>query len=80
MRRSSSASRSTNSVHRYRVSSNRSSNEDRGTLMPHDVLTTQRAFPADANFEVSGAVITFRDAAGVSWLRKPDGELTEWPG
>jgi len=67
-------------VHRYRVSSNRSSNEDRGTLMPHDVLTTQRAFPADANFEVSGAVITFRDAAGVSWLRKPDGELTEWPG
>jgi DNA-binding transcriptional regulator YhcF (GntR family) len=54
--------------------------EDRGTLMPHDVLTTQRDFPADANFEVSGAVITFRDAAGVSWLRKPDGELTEWPG
>jgi hypothetical protein len=48
--------------------------------MPHDVLTTQRDFPADANFEVSGAVITFRDAAGVSWLRKPDGEITEWPG
>jgi DNA-binding transcriptional regulator YhcF (GntR family) len=53
--------------------------EDRGTLNPHDVLTAQRDFPADANFEVSGAVITFRDAAGVSWLRKPDGELTEWP-
>jgi DNA-binding transcriptional regulator YhcF (GntR family) len=54
--------------------------EDRATLMPHDALTAQLAFPADANFEVSGAVITFRDAAGASWLRKPDGELIEWPG
>jgi hypothetical protein len=48
-------------------------------LIPHDGVYGRRVFPRDTNLDVCGAVLTFRDAAGVRWMRKSDGELTEQP-
>jgi hypothetical protein len=48
-----------------------------GTLLPGAVHASKRSFPEGTNLEVSGAVLRFRDAAGVIWMRLPDGGLTE---
>jgi hypothetical protein len=48
------------------------------TIMPGAEVTGCRKFPPDTNMAVSGAVLGFRDAAGVTWLRRQDGELMEW--
>lgn len=50
-------------------------------LMPVDYLERMRAFPDNlpptVNLSLFGAVVRFRDAAGVHWLSRPDGKLTE---
>jgi hypothetical protein len=48
------------------------------TVMPGKEVTRGRKFPPDTNMAVSGAALWFRDAAGVAWLRRRDGELMEW--
>ena len=48
-----------------------------GTIMPGADWVEVREFPDDTNLDVSGAVLTFRDAVGVTWMRRPDGGLTE---
>lgn len=53
--------------------------EPLGTILPGDGLDRARAFPPDTNMEVSGAVLRFRDAAGVRWIRRKDGYLGEQP-
>jgi hypothetical protein len=45
--------------------------------MPGDNATASRKFPPDSNMDVGGAVLRFRDAAGVVWMRRPDGGLIE---
>ena len=47
-----------------------------GTIMPGASSRNSRAFPPDTNMAVSGAVLRFRDAAGITWMRRPDGGLT----
>jgi hypothetical protein len=51
--------------------------EPLGILMPRDEKGVVREFPAGTNLAASGAVLAFRDAAGVVWIRRPDGGLTE---
>jgi hypothetical protein len=48
-----------------------------GTILPGDTHTSTRDFPPGTNLEASGAVLSFRDAAGARWMRRPDGGLTE---
>jgi hypothetical protein len=48
-----------------------------GTIMPHSEKTKDRVFPNNASLSECGAVATFRDAAGIKWMRKADGELME---
>jgi hypothetical protein len=48
-----------------------------GTILPDSRGERRRGFPAGTNMEVSGAVLSFRDAAGTVWMRRPDGGLTE---
>jgi hypothetical protein len=50
-----------------------------GTIMPHEQVHRRRVFPQEANLEVCGAVLTFTDAAGIKWMRGPDGSLSEQP-
>src|ERR1700680_3513329 len=50
------------------------------TVLPHTAVDATREFPVGTNLGVSGAVIRFRDALGIRWQRRPDGELTEFPG
>lgn len=50
-----------------------------GTLLPGATHTSTRDFPPGTNLEVSGAVLRFRDAAGIKWIRRPDGYLGEQP-
>jgi hypothetical protein len=38
-----------------------------------------RDFPSETNMAVSGAILRFRDSAGVRWIRRPDGGLSEQP-
>ena len=45
-----------------------------GTIMPGDKFEQQVKFPPEANV---GALLQFRDAAGITWTRTPDGVLTE---
>lgn len=52
--------------------------DDRGSLLPQQTIDSSREYPAATNFGVSGAVVTFQDAEGATWLRRPDGELLEW--
>ena len=52
--------------------------DDRGPLLPQETVNSSREYPAATNFDVSGAVVTFQDADGANWLRRPDGELLEW--
>jgi DNA-binding transcriptional regulator YhcF (GntR family) len=50
----------------------------RGPMLPQQTIDSSREYPAATNFHVSGAVVTFQDADGATWLRRPDGELLEW--
>ena len=45
--------------------------------MPGDRPARSRTFPPDTNMDVSGAVLRFADAAGIKWVRRPDGYLGE---
>lgn len=51
--------------------------EPLGILMPGEREEKSRDFPSEANMAVSGAILRFRDAAGVTWIRRPDGGLVE---
>lgn len=46
-------------------------------VMPGGTASRLREFPADSDFDRDGAVVVFRDAAGATWLRRPDGDLQE---
>ena len=48
-----------------------------GILMPGEREEKSRDFPSDTNMAVSGAILRFRDAAGVRWIRRSDGGLVE---
>jgi hypothetical protein len=48
-----------------------------GTLLPGLEHPSRREFPSETDLSASGAVLRFRDAAGTTWLRKPDGDLAE---
>jgi hypothetical protein len=48
-----------------------------GELIPATEAVRKRTFPPDCDLERCGAVILFRDAAGTTWLRRPDGDLQE---
>jgi hypothetical protein len=48
-----------------------------GTIMPGDKIDRTRKFPPVADMAVFGAFLKFRDAAGITWTRTPDGVLTE---
>jgi hypothetical protein len=48
------------------------------TIMPGGpFVSTGRDFPPDTSPDACGAVLRFRDASGVKWMRRPDGGLTE---
>jgi DNA-binding transcriptional regulator YhcF (GntR family) len=49
-----------------------------GALLPQHEIHSSREYPVATNFDASGAVVTFEDAEGATWLRRPDGELLEW--
>jgi len=51
--------------------------EPLGFLMPGEREEKSRDFPPDTNMAVSGAILRFRDAAGVRWIRRSDGGLVE---
>jgi hypothetical protein len=51
--------------------------EPLGILMPGEREEKSRDFPPDTNMAVSGAILRFRDASGVKWIRRPDGRLVE---
>jgi hypothetical protein len=53
--------------------------EPLGIIMPGGQVVRGRDFPPDTNMAVSGAILRFRDAAGVRWIRRPDGGLSEHP-
>ena len=46
-----------------------------GTLLNRDRNVYRRDFPPGTDLAGSGAVLTFRDAAGVNWIRTEDGGL-----
>ena len=50
-----------------------------GVILPGDNAERSREFEPGTNLDVSGAVVRFTDAAGVRWLRRPDGALIEQP-
>ena len=47
--------------------------------MPGEREEKSRDFPGETNMAVSGAILRFRDSAGVRWIRRPDGRLREQP-
>jgi hypothetical protein len=54
--------------------------EELGTLGPHaDSGDRYREVPEDANPDLFGTTLIFRDAAEVTWRRGPDGKLNEYP-
>ena len=53
--------------------------EPLGILMSGEREEKSRDFPGETNMAVSGAILRFRDAAGVRWIRRPDGRLREQP-
>ena len=53
--------------------------EPLGTIMPGEKTESFRGFPLDTSLAVSGAILRFRDAAGVRWIRRADGGLVEQP-
>jgi hypothetical protein len=50
-----------------------------GTIMPGGEVTKARSFPQEADLGLCGALLEFRDAAAVKWMRLPDGYLHEMP-
>lgn len=48
-----------------------------GNIMPGTQKQVRKNGRRDA---VATAVLTFRDAAGISWIRMPDGSVTEQDG
>lgn len=53
-----------------------------GMIMPGaEPKRSRRLFPEDTNMNmnVSGAILRFTDAAGIRWIRRPDGYLGEQP-
>jgi hypothetical protein len=50
-----------------------------GTILPDAESSRTREFPYGVDMNISGAVVRFTDAAGVRWLRRPDGYLNEFP-
>jgi hypothetical protein len=46
-----------------------------GTILPGDKASTNRTFSSDD--ALARAILAFRDAAGVRWMRMPDGTLKE---
>lgn len=46
-------------------------------VLPHEEVHATHGFPPDTNMEYAGAVLVFRDAAGITWRRRLDGTLTE---
>jgi gas vesicle protein len=63
--------------HRGSASHGEPNPEPLGELIPGADAERERQFPADADLERCGAVVIFRDAAGIRWLRRPDGDLQE---
>ncbi len=53
--------------------------EPLGILMPGEREEKSRDFPGETDMAVSGAILRFRDSAGVRWIRRPDGGLSEQP-
>jgi hypothetical protein len=51
--------------------------EPLGIIMPGEESKRKREFPPDTDMTVSGAVLRFRDAAGITWIRRPDGSPEE---
>ena len=51
--------------------------EPLGILLPGEQEEKSRDFPSDTNMAISGAILRFRDAAGVRWIRRTDGGLIE---
>jgi hypothetical protein len=51
--------------------------EPLGVIMPGQTDMGHRDFPEGTIIEHCGAVVRFTDAAGVRWLRRPDGGLIE---
>ena len=51
--------------------------EPLGAIMPDSETFSDREFPDDSNMDACGAILRFRDAAGIKWIRRPDGGLVE---
>lgn len=52
--------------------------EPLGTIMPGQIIDDRsHDFPRDTNMADIGAILRFRDAAGVKWERRPDGGLVD---
>jgi len=51
--------------------------EPLGMILPGAAVERARSFPNDTNMNVSGAILRFTAAAGVRWIRRPDGYLGE---
>ena len=51
--------------------------EPLGTMMPGDRIERFQNFPVNIDMAGIVAVLRFRDAAGITWLRRPDGDLAE---
>jgi hypothetical protein len=50
-----------------------------GTILPGAQASKVREFPYGVDMDISGTVVRFTDAAGIRWLRRPDGDLSEVP-
>lgn len=48
-----------------------------GMVMPGAEASCSREFASDAEMAASGSAVTFRDAAGVVWICRPDGTLLD---
>jgi hypothetical protein len=46
--------------------------------MPGGEIKRIRRFPLDTDKDACGAILLFRDAAGTTWIRRPDGGLVEY--
>jgi len=51
--------------------------EHLGVLNPGIAYHHSRTFPRGASVADIGAILRFRDAAGIGWIRHPDGDLSE---
>jgi hypothetical protein len=61
---------------RYYESGKLSDPEKLGTVMPGDFAAAKRQFPTTGK-ALEHTILTFRDAAGLRWVRMPDGEFWE---